>query len=165
MIWQRSNRFDPRAVAVADRHYSRQKPGTSQFMKTGSCAVFFAETASGRAVWGTSWQEHVKHQWEGAWECAIFRNEGAAKASLLIRQAVAATRAHYGEPPALGMITFVNVQLVRPKDNPGHSFIIAGFRPCGWTEGGLLVLQMKPERMPKPEPLAWSAPSFFEEAA
>lgn len=114
MLWRRSDRFDPRALALADRHYSRQKPGTPQFVKAGSCAVFYAETETGRAVWATSWQKHVKHQWAGAWECAIFRNEGAAKASKLIRMAVAATRAHYGEPPPLGMITFVDPERVRP---------------------------------------------------
>jgi hypothetical protein len=165
VIWQRSHRFDPRAVSLADGHYSRQKPGTPQFMKTGSCAVFYAETETGKAVWGTSWQRVVKHRWPGAWECAIFRNLGAARASLLIRQAVAATRAHYGEPPALGMITFIDPEKVRPKSDPGHSFIIAGFRPDGETVGGLICLRMPPERMPAPEPLAWSGPSFFDVAA
>jgi hypothetical protein len=148
MPWQRSDRFDPRAVALADRHYSRQKPGTPQFMKTGSCCVFYARTETGEAVWGTSWQQFAKHEWAGAWECAIFRNEGAGRSSRLIRQAVAATRAHYGEPPAEGMITFVNAEAVTPKRDPGHCFIIAGFRPVGKTASGLIVLHLTPEKMP-----------------
>lgn len=29
MLWKKSNRADPKARAVADRHYNRQKPGTT----------------------------------------------------------------------------------------------------------------------------------------
>jgi hypothetical protein len=49
------------------------------------------------------------------------------------------------------MITFVDAAQTRPKEHPGHSFIIAGFRPVGMTKGGLHVLQMRSEKMPKPE--------------
>ena len=154
MIWRLSHRADPFARKIADRHYNRQKPGTPQFAPTGSCVVFSAETDTGRAFWITSFPfaEWVKHEWAGAWVCSAFRNEGAGKASKMIREAVAATRAHYGEPPALGMVTFVNPDKVRDKANPGHCFIIAGFRPCGYTKGGLLALQMTPDRMPAAEP-------------
>jgi hypothetical protein len=34
---RKSHRFDPVGVALADRHYSRQKPGSPQFMPPGSC--------------------------------------------------------------------------------------------------------------------------------
>ena len=164
MIWQRSDRFDPRALVLADRHYSRQKPGTSQFVKAGSCAVFYAEANGGRALWVTVWQQHVKHDWPGAWECALFRNEGAGKGRRLILDAVAATRAHYGDPPAQGMITFVDPKHVREKQDPGWTFFIAGFRHVGETTEGLLVMRLDPARMPSPKPLAWSAPSLLEAA-
>ncbi|KQX19346.1 MULTISPECIES: hypothetical protein [unclassified Sphingomonas] len=165
MIWTRSHRRDPRALVLADRHYSRQKPGTDQFVKAGSCAVFYAEVDGCAALWATVVQRFVGHAWPGAWECALFRNEGAGVASKLIRDAVAATLAHYGEPPTVGMITFVDPACVRKKRDPGHSFIIAGFRPIACTLKGLLVLQLEPDRMPAPAPLAFSAPSFLEEAA
>lgn len=166
MIWQRSHRRDPRALALADRHYSRQKPGTDQFVRAGSCAVFYARTTTGEAIWATVWQLYPKHLWPGAWECAMFRNEGAGTSSKLIRDAVAATRAHYGEPPAAGMITFVDPKKVKAKDDPGHSFIIAGFRPTACTiRRRLLVLHLDPARMPPPAPLAWSHPSLLDDAA
>lgn len=155
MMWRLSHRFDPCAAAIADRHYSRQKPGTPQFMPTGSAFVLHYASDVGEAVWGTSWPnaEWVRHEWAGAWMCSIFRNESGDRASHLIRQAVAATRWHYGTPPELGMVTFVNEDAVREKANPGHSFIIAGFRPVGRTKvHGLLALQMAPKRMPEPEP-------------
>lgn len=37
MRWCTSNRADPAAARLADRHYNRQKPGTPQFVPTGSC--------------------------------------------------------------------------------------------------------------------------------
>lgn len=116
--------------------------------------VLTAQTATGMAYWVTSWPfaEWVKHDWKGAWMCSAFRNEGAGRSSRLIRQAVAATRAFFGDPPELGMVTFVDPKHVREKDDPGHCFIIAGFRPCGFTQGGLPALQMLPGKMPPAEP-------------
>lgn len=161
MIWQRAHRYYPPAVALADRHYSRQKPGTPQFMPAGSCLVLFAETDTGRAVWGTSAPQFAQHAHPGAWVCTMFRNEGAGKASKLIRQAVAATLSHYGAAPDAGMITFVDRDEVRPKQNPGWSFFIAGFRYCDDTAGGLITMKLEPSRMPKPEPALLTQASLF----
>lgn len=158
MIWQKSNRADPRARELADRHYNRQKPGTPQFVPPGRCCVFYAETSTGKAFWITSYPyaQYVKHQWAGAWICSAFRNEGAGIASEMIRQAVAATRAELGEPPPLGMITFVDTKKVKPtmvhgKRTWGRTYQLAGFRPVGKTKGGLLALQLLPEDMPPAE--------------
>lgn len=89
MIWQMSNRADPKARELADRHYNRQKPGTPQFVPPGRCLVLYAETSSGRAFWVTSfpYAEYVRHAWAGAWICSAFRNEGAGIASEMIRDA------------------------------------------------------------------------------
>lgn len=80
-----------------------------------------------------------------------FRNEVPSLSSELIRQAVAATRAKWDEPP-LGMVTFVDPEKVRRKRDPGRCFIRAGFRRVGYTEGGLLALQLLPEDMPAAAP-------------
>lgn len=151
--WCASHRADPAAARLADRHYNRQKIGTPQFAPTGSCAVFL--TDCGRAFWITSnpLAEWVKHAWAGAWVNSAFRSEGAGTASHLIRQAVAATRAHYGEPPALGMVTFIDRKKVRPtmvRGIPvwGLVYRRAGFVDCGETKGGLLALELHPADMP-----------------
>jgi len=73
----------------------------------------------------------------------------------LIRQAVAATRAHYGEPPEIGMITFIDrkkVPPIRHRGAPlwGYSYRKAGFVEVGETKGGLLALQLLPGAMPGP---------------
>lgn len=152
MLWQIAHRADPRCVALADRHYSRQKIGTPQFVPPGRCLVLYAKTESGEAVWVTSWPfaEYVKHAWAGAWVCSIFRNEGAALSSLLIRQAVAATRAHYGEPPSLGIITFVLPSAIR-SINPGACYRKAGWKRAGAAKDGKPCFQQLPADMPPPE--------------
>lgn len=158
-MWRLSHRADPLACTLADRHYSRQKVGSPQFMPPGSCVVFTAETESGRAVWGTSapFAEYVRHAWAGAWMCSIFRNEGAGRASDLIRQAVAATRAFYGEPPAHGMLTFIDRKKIAPTMTRGvktwgRTYRLAGFRQVEDTKGGLAAFQLLPADMPPPEP-------------
>lgn len=154
MIWELSHRADPRAAAVADRHYSRQKPGTPQFVPPGRCMVLFTETAAGNAYWVTSWPfaEYVKHAWAGAWMCSAFRNESNWLSSSLIRDAIAATRAFFGEPPPLGMVTFVDAGKVRRKRDPGRCFLKAKFKHVGETKGGLVALQLLPADMPAAMP-------------
>lgn len=157
MIWEESHRADPRARVIADRHYSRQKIGTPQFVPPGRCLVLHAETETGSAYWVTSWPfgEYVKHRWPGAWICSAFRNEGAAPGVQMIIDAVAATLNRYGPPPELGMITFVDPDQVEPtmvRGEPvwGWAFMMAGFVPDGFTRGGLIALKLYPQDMPKP---------------
>jgi hypothetical protein len=160
-MWQLSHRADSRAAAVADRHYSRQKPGSPQFVPPGRCMVLFLETTQGNAYWVTSWPfaQYVKHAWAGAWICSAFRNESHWLSSGLVRDAVAATRAFYGEAPPLGMVTFVDRSKVRRKRDFGRCFRKAGFRECGETRGGLLALQLLPDQMPDAQaPIGMQAP-------
>lgn len=155
MIWRNSHRADPFARAIADRHYSRQKVGSPQFVPPGRCCVFVAD---GPAYWVTSWPfaEYVKHRWGGAWVCSAFRREGGdVTASEMILQAVAATKAHYGGVPPMGMVTFIDRTRVPPLhtrkgDVWGYTYRKAGFLDAGETVGGLLALQLRPEDMPPP---------------
>lgn len=161
MDWYLSSRADRRALPLADRHYNRQKPGSPQFVPPGRCLVLL--TGDRRALWTTSWPfaQFVKHEWAGAWMCSMFRNEGSALGSELIVQAVAATRWRYGEPPPLGMVTFIDPRKVpgyfrRTRTGQvlewGYSFYKAGFRYVGWTKGGLFAMRLDPADMPEPDP-------------
>lgn len=156
--WRLSHRADPRAVAIADRHYNRQKIGSPQFVPPGRCVVLLNDDEGGRALWVTSWPfaEYVKHAWAGAWVNSLFRNESRWLSSLLIREAVAITRGIW-EPPPLGLITFVDARKVRSKRDPGYCYLRAGFEHVGETKGGLIALQLKPENMPDGVPLLESA--------
>ena len=158
--WTESWRADPIARAVADRHYNRQKIGAAQFVPPGRCLVLRAR----RALWITSWPfgEYVKHRWPGAWVCSAFRREvrRGPQASTMIRAAVAATRAKFGDPPELGMITFVNAAKVKAKATPGYCFLMAGFLPDGESKGGLLAFRLSPDAMPLPRAALPRAPEL-----
>lgn len=136
---------------MADRHYSRKTIGAPQFAPPGRKLVLLTTDAD--ALWVTSFPfaEYVKHAWAGAWLCSLFRNESSTLSSELIRQAVAATRWYYGDPPELGMVTFIDSSKVRHKRDPGRCFLKAGFKYCGHTKGGLVAVQMVPEDVPPPE--------------
>lgn len=153
MIWQISHRADPKARVIADRHYNRQKPGTPQFVPPGRCFVLRQK----RAVWVTSWPfaEYVKHAWAGAWVNSCFRRQGGRQiASEMIRDAIAATRWYWPEVPSLGMVTFIDARKIRAKEESeiGRCYQEAGFRHCGFTEGGLWAFRIWPHDMPKAEP-------------
>lgn len=155
MTWCLSHRADPIAKRLADRHYNRQSPASPQFVPPGRCAVLV--TACTRAFWVTSapYAEYVRHEWAGAWVCSAFRNEGAGVASDLIRTAIACSRHMLGDPPELGMVTFLDRRHVQPikvrgVETWGRTWLLAGFTPVGETKGGLLAFRMEPGNMPAP---------------
>lgn len=137
-------------MPLANRHYNRQNPLSNQFVPPGRCIVLLTPNAD--ALWVSSWPfaEYVKHAWAGAWICSCFRNESPILSSDLIRNAVAITRHFWPEPPSLGMVTFVDLTHIRHKRDPGRCYRKAGWKPCGYTKGGLLALQILPADMPEP---------------
>lgn len=148
MLWRVTNRANRAAAQMADDHYSRQTPGSRQFVRPGRCLVLIAGTKPRSALWVTSWQLHADHAWPGAWECTIFRNLGAGLSSDLITEAVSATRAVFGEPPPGGMITFTRPEMIK-SPNPGYCFKCAGFVMVGFTKVYRRpCLQLLPENMP-----------------
>lgn len=151
--WLRIKRNDPRALALADRHYSRRTPGSKSFVQNARSLVLLSRDET--ALWVTIWPyaEFVKHQWKDAWQCSMFRNEGSALSSDLIRAAVAETVAYHrsGEnpkwskdpPPSGGFITFVDDAKIRKKRDPGRCFVKAGWtRLKERTGSNLTVLHL-----------------------
>ena len=149
--WLRSHRFDVNALPLADRHYNRRKVGSPQFVPPGRCVVLL--TGDRDALWTTSWPfaAFVRHAWAGAWVNSLFRNESATLSSELIVQAVAATRYLFGDPPALGIVSFIDASKTRRKRDPGRCYVKAGWtRLKQTTKGGLVVVQQLPADMPEP---------------
>ncbi len=144
--WQVSHRFDPKAVAIADRHYNRQKPGTPQFVPPGRCIVLLRPGA----LWVTSWPYFAQHAWGGAWVNSLFRRESGPLASEMIREAVAVTRWFWPRVPDKGMVTFIDPRKIKHKRDPGRCYRKAGFHRVGQTAKGLLVFQLLPLEMPEP---------------
>lgn len=172
--WRRSDRADPAALGLADRHYNRQKIGSPQFVPPGRCLVLL--TADRSALWVTSWPfaQYVKHAWGGAWVNSLFRREDSPHlASDLIRWAVAHTRAKWPDVPELGIVSFVDAAKTEPKEVPGWCYRRAGWAHVGFTEGGLWAFQQLPDRklgrrgepMPDPIPIPGSQMSLFDDAA
>lgn len=156
--WERVNRRDRRAIALADRHYSRTVVGAPQVGGAGFLTILV--TPAGDAAWiarrcrtnedGTGFGQ--VHGWSGAWENTMFRNESVVLSSTLIREAVAITRWVFGDPPPLGMVTFVNADLTRHKRDPGRCYLKAGFKRDGFTKGGLWVMRLHAEDFPAAMP-------------
>lgn len=172
--WRLSWRADPVVARLADGHYSRQKPGTPQFVPPGSCLVL--KTPDGQAGWVTSAPkaEYVKHAWAGAWVNSLFvRKPGSPhRASNLIHWGVAHTRWKWPDVPELGIITMIDPAEVEDKETPGWCYLMAGWRFVGYTQGGLHVYQQLPgragrtrgarRRMPPAEPVPGSQASLFD---
>ena len=152
MRWRVSNRSDPIGARMADRHYSRQKPGTPQFVGSGSDVVLIAPPdGNAKALWVTKWQKYVRTPWwKDAWVCSLFRNEGAGLSSELVTEAVQATMAVWGGPPPGGFVTFVDSDKTKPKAHPGYCYRVAGWEHVGHTGQGLYVLRLAPDDFPEP---------------
>ncbi len=151
--WQLSDRFDPAALPLADRHYNRRAVGSPQFVPPGRCLVLRSEGA----LWVTSWPfaAYVRHAWPGAWVNSLFRNESDDRASELIRSAVAHTLGRW-DPPSLGIVSFINPRYVKPTVRRGQTiygycYLKAGWTHVGFTKDGLWAWQQLPAAMPSPD--------------
>jgi hypothetical protein len=151
--WRLSDKYEPAARALAERHYTRQTPGAAGFLRPGRNYVLLTDDA--RAVWAT-WRGFANHAWAGAWENTLFRNEGAGLSSELIREAIAATMAAWGDLPSCGTLTMIDPDAVRRKRDPGRCYRRASFEPVGYTrERRRLVLVLPVERHPAPDAALW----------
>ena len=128
--WVKVTKFDKRACALADRHYSRQKIGSPQFMPPGQTLCLL--TRDGQAVFG--WRR--RHPDLGpdlngmdGWSCTIFRNEGPVLSSLLILDAERALRSVWDDCGPDGLYTYVAAEHVR-STHPGYCFKQAGWQRC-----------------------------------
>lgn len=130
--WRRVGKFTPAAAALADRHYSRRKVGSPQFMPPGQTIILLSPAAD--AVFGW-WRPDpasgivAMNKLDG-WTCTIFRNEGPLQSSELILEAeMAMVENGYSCGPD-GFITYVWDSKVR-SINPGYCFKSAGWKRTG----------------------------------
>jgi len=137
-------KFDARTAALADRHYSRRKIGSPQFMPPGETIVLLSDDE--RAVFGW-WRPHPASGLKAmngldGWTCTIFRNEGSRRSSELI---LAAEMELVRLAPSIGpdgMLTYVWDRKVRSA-NPGYCFKCAGWRVAGRSADNRKTLLQK----------------------
>lgn len=126
MYWHEVSKCDKDACNFARPHYSRAKPDSKELGPPGQKIVFMG--SDGKALWGS----HRPAPWAGigrmdgfeGHSCFIFRNDGGPLSSLIIRQAVGLTACKWGIAP---FITYVAIEKVKHKRDPGRCFIKAGF--------------------------------------
>lgn len=142
--WRRVTRTDPRARALADRHYSRQTIGAREFMASGRTLVLLSHAAD--AVWGAI--DNLDPAGQRRWRCSIFRNESLILSSVLILEATRLTyeywRHRYHGLPSAPLTTEVDPERTIRKRDPGRCFRRAGWRVIGVARG-LVVLQAPPQ--------------------
>ncbi len=143
--WQRCTKFDVAACELADRHYSRRKPGAPQFMPPGQTLCLI--NADGSAVWGW-WRPHpdsglaAMNGLDG-WTCTIFRNESKVRSSELILDAERALIESGHDCGPDGLITYVWDNRVQ-SSNPGYCFQAAGWARQGRSADNRKTLLTKP---------------------
>jgi len=143
--WQVRHHRDPAALALADRHYSRRRPGSGQVGPPGRKLTLV--TPCERAVWVSHWPyPHLALDGLDAWRCSLFRNEAGADellSSQFIHAAMALTARLWPGRPVDGWVTWVDAtKVVSP--NPGYCFKHAGWTlDRGWHHPRLLRLRAK----------------------
>lgn len=131
----RVGKFDPESVLLADRHYSRQKRGTNQFMPPGRTMIL--RSAEGDVVFGWLWQ-NKRDDGQIGYNCSIFRNESERLSSDIIIEAEQKVVAEWGENRAF---TYINPDGIRNKANPGYCFKCAGWKFVKQIKSGLHLLE------------------------
>jgi hypothetical protein len=143
-FWQQVGKFDPRTANLADRHYSRRKVGSPQFMPPGQTLILLSRDE--RAVFGW-WRPHPASGIESmngldGWTCTIFRNESDTLSSTLILDAETALRSTGHSIGPDGLLTYVWDSRIR-SSNPGYCFKRAGWRRAGMSADGRKTLLQK----------------------
>jgi hypothetical protein len=136
-VWWLTKDGDVECLAMYERHYSayRYRDGRRrrQFVGPGEKVVLRTEKAD--AVW--VWRNFHDDSGQQGVNCAMFRNESGHRSSCLIHQADAIAdclwpdRRHY---------TYIDPQRIK-STNPGFCFLKAGWRRCGQTQSGKLVME------------------------
>jgi hypothetical protein len=142
--WWLTKDGDRACLELYERHYSahRYRDGRIRklFCGPGENVVLRTESGDAFFVWRKFLDDCIDQRTgerQAGINCAAFRNEGANRSSDLVRQADAIAdclwpdRRHY---------TYVNATRVKSA-NPGFCFLVAGWRRCGRTKGGLIVLE------------------------
>lgn len=139
--WQRIDHTDPRALAMADMHYSRKSPGTPEFVCAGEKIVLmhFLPNGTPAALWASHRPAPsarlTRPRFDGldVWDCSLFRVEHrTVHASELIQEAVAITRRIWEPLPVDGFYTTINPRKVAPIKRRGQLMWGYCYLKAGW---------------------------------
>lgn len=153
-LWYITKDGDRACIELYERHYScyQYRDGRTRTQCVGPGEHIVLRTAAGNAMF--VWRKYIddtEPKQEGV-ECSVFRNEAPHRyqSSELVRQADAIADFCW---PRERHYTKVRPEAVRSA-NPGYCFIAAGWRRCGMTKGGLVLLERVCFVAPFSEPLS-----------
>jgi len=135
---------DASCLALYERHYSCTKYADGRkrklFVGPGEKLVLRTKEADAVFVWRKFIDDCIDlrtGEKQSGVNCAVFRNESTILSSELIRQADEIADAVW---PNCRHYTYVNCEKIASR-NPGFCFMAAGWKKCGTTKSGLIVLE------------------------
>ena len=136
-IWWLTKDGDRTCLALYERHYScyHYRDGRKRYLFCGPGEKIVLRTGEGDALF--VWRKFKDASGQQGINCAVFRNESTHQSSKLIRQADRIADCIW---PGERHYTYVDSARIR-STNPGCCFLAAGWRRCGRTKGGLIVLE------------------------
>lgn len=139
--WYRTRDSDVCARALYRRHYScyHYRDGRQPVLFCGPGEKTVLIDAAGTALF--VWRKFIDASGQQGVNCAVFRNESSVLSSTLILEAMEVAGRRW---PGERMYTHVNAGAVK-SSNPGFCFKMAGWRSCGRTKGGLVILERTAE--------------------
>lgn len=139
-LWAPAKDGDSSAYMMARRHYSAWKnrtPKQRQFVGPGEPIVLVGFMLPALFVWRKS---RYRQDGQTGVECSLFRNESRELSSRLIVEAMAWA---WDKWPGERLFTMVDPKRIK-STNPGYCFLMAGWRRCGTSGRGLLILEKGP---------------------
>jgi hypothetical protein len=141
--WLAVTRVDERAYGLY-RHYSGTKQqrwrerGNTNVAGPGETMVLLTQACDALFVWTYNTVQRLDHQL--GVNCAVFRNEGSVLSSELIREADELAWHRWSDQPR--HFSYVDPTKIRRKRDPGRCFLRAGWRACGASDSGKLLLEI-----------------------
>lgn len=141
-MWRLFRDGDPAGLALFERHYSARqyKDGRTRRLFMGPGEKMVLLTPDKDALLARRRCKYPSLDGQSGACCSVFRNESRHRSSDLIRAAMPDAWPRW---PGERLYTYVNAAKVRSM-NPVCCFKSAGWRRCGVTKGGLIVLEMLP---------------------
>jgi len=139
-VWWLTKDGDATCLQLFERHYSayHYRDGRIRKLFAGPGQKIVLRTMAGDAMF--VWRKFIDASGQRGINCSVFRNESQWQSSELIRQA---DRVADFAWPGERHYTYVRAEAIRSA-NPGFCYLKAGWRRCGFTKGGLIILERSP---------------------
>ncbi|HEX2986071.1 MAG TPA: DNA methyltransferase [Caproiciproducens sp.] len=136
--WHEYRDGNKKGLELYERHYSAYHYADGRerklFCGPGEKVVLMTQKQDALFVW----RKFIDDSGQKGINCAVFRNEGKIRSSDLIREAMAIAWERW---PGERLYTYVNPEKIE-SPNPGYCFKMAGWKGCGRTKGGLVILEV-----------------------